>query len=408
MADDGDTAVAALQSRTVEDNALVPDGDAEGEDTAQGMIDISVPAVSECSTAGAAGSDTENYACLDVATPTRILKENLVYDEDTSYSTLAKGNTVLPTAPACYSDQQPKISRFDACWRSPFQYRVWNDKGAIIGTVNGNFFRHIWASSRTSDVFGDSWELTVSSITGAAVGTTFDGTLSCDNKCSNTRVSFPTQAASTTKTVRGQGYVMPLINKGDTAWITSTWTIGANTPKTARIRTGAFNGRTMRCDDVLGTKISRGCAVQGYTAGINYSSTGAYPQFARHVKAAQNSGLPQKLTRILDNATLNRQNAAATCPDDYPKGKLPRPTGTQCDEYPFRSTYEGGAKFGASAVRTFGFCQTTAPSTATGPNGSSRCMIKDTQNAGAGGALSDFYTRNRVVDHDGFYVSIVG
>ena len=129
-----------------------------------------------------------------------------------------------------------------------------------------------------------------------------------------------------------------------------------------------------------------------------------YPNFGRHVRDAQNSGLPgaypdgTPLTRLTD-ATLSRRNGDTACPDSYP-----RPSGYSCDEYPFRSTWQGAFTGGGSG-RTFDWCQINAlPTGVTGPTGYSACMIPAIENSSAGGTLGYFYSSNRVIEREPFHV----
>lgn len=85
-----------------------------------------------------------------------------------------------------------------------------------------------------------------------------------------------------------------------------------------------------------------------------YSLSGPYPQLAQHIQAAQDSGLPNVLTRVTD-PNISDANRATACPSSYP-----RPDGFSCDEYPFASTYQGaiftggGPRPGTGASSTSG------------------------------------------------------
>ena len=67
------------------------------------------------------------------------------------------------------------------------------------------------------------------------------------------------------------------------------------------------------------------------------------PKIAEHIRQAQASGQPSILTRVKDKSRIN-SNRRAAC------GKFVKPSGQQCDEYPFASTYEGGANASKRAV----------------------------------------------------------
>lgn len=134
----------------------------------------------------------------------------------------------------------------------------------------------------------------------------------------------------------------------------------------------------------------------GYSQSLN-------PAFVDHVYKAQLSGLPGRLgtgtyLKKLSNATKVAANGTKACPSS-----LVRPTGYSCDEYPFRSTYQGASTSGATLARSFPGCRMPDPQR-TGSTGWSRCFIPTTQNSSAGGLLSAFYSNERMLDGDLYQV----
>ncbi len=108
---------------------------------------------------------------------------------------------------------------------------------------------------------------------------------------------------------------------------------------------------------------------------INYQQT---PIIASHVYQAIQSGKPWKLTYIgADNDNLNDRNRYHAC--KYLPS--PRPSGKECDEYPFASTYEGGQ--GASAE-----------------------LVPEQENQIQGGQLSAFYRSNNLRNGSQFIVGV--
>ncbi len=102
------------------------------------------------------------------------------------------------------------------------------------------------------------------------------------------------------------------------------------------------------------------------------------PTIANHVSQAMKSGKPWQLTYIgVDNDNLKNRNRYHACKEL----DSPRPTGYQCDEYPFATTYQGGE--GASAV-----------------------LVPAHENSIQGGQLSDFYQRNNLRNGSHFLVGI--
>ncbi|MFE5187610.1 hypothetical protein [Streptomyces sp. NPDC056628] len=94
----------------------------------------------------------------------------------------------------------------------------------------------------------------------------------------------------------------------------------------------------VRCDNALPGTSKPGC-VMPYLPEMVYAKAGEYPELAQHIEDAQNTqNLPGKhgttrcLTRLTDKTKI-KENRDTSCPSS-----LPRPTGKQCDEYPFAST----------------------------------------------------------------------
>ena len=89
-----------------------------------------------------------------------------------------------------------------------------------------------------------------------------------------------------------------------------------------------------------------------------------------------------------------------------------------CDEYPFRSTYQGAASHAYG--RTFTIlnwntgqppfvCQVPwlQPRRQGDSGGYSACMVPIAENSGGGSDLNVFYINNRVIDRDQFTVRVV-
>jgi hypothetical protein len=157
-----------------------------------------------------------------------------------------------------------------------------------------------------------------------------------------------------------------------------------------------------RCDNATPGTSTPGCVFGNIPGVLGFSQT-TVPNFVQHVYGAQVSGLPGRLdtgtylTRLTDG-TLSNQNGAKACP-----ASLPRPTGYQCDEYPFRSTYEGASTSGATQARSLPWCQMPDPQR-TGPSGWSRCFIPSGENSSSGGTTGAFYRAQRMLAHDPFEI----
>lgn len=145
----------------------------------------------------------------------------------------------------------------------------------------------------------------------------------------------------------------------------------------------------IRCDHGLlkgGDAINQveGCVFREFAPSLNYSRTDLR-QLTDHIAYAQwTMGLAGRpgdapLHRIYDDADI-AENGNVACEN----APTPRPTGLQCDEYPFRSTKEGAYTGGG-----FFSCR----------------LIDATQNSRGGGLLGSFYNANRIILNDPFWVT---
>ncbi len=163
-----------------------------------------------------------------------------------------------------------------------------------------------------------------------------------------------------------------------------------------------------RCDDTLGSSTRPGCTYESVVP-IHQINPG-YPKYHRHISLA----LAHNMTRFLTRTTrgeINDANYARACPASYE-----RPDGHQCDEYPFRSTYNGaasqpyGRKFQIlnwnNGLPEF-LCYVPLPVRTPGDGGGySACMIPAGENSQGGIELGLFYYDHRVIDGDVFEVKV--
>ncbi len=106
------------------------------------------------------------------------------------------------------------------------------------------------------------------------------------------------------------------------------------------------------------------------------STVAGMPTIAAHIADAQfNRGYPILLNRIAGNDALRRSNSRAACRNFVPAA----PPNTSCDEYPFASTYQGGA-------------------------GSSTRAVPLTEQRIQGGTISSFYQNRNIPDRGQFMV----
>ncbi|MFB7878552.1 LGFP repeat-containing protein [Nocardia sp. NPDC056064] len=176
----------------------------------------------------------------------------------------------------------------------------------------------------------------------------------------------------------------------------------------------------IRCDNetnVPGISVglqSQGCVFPSRTPVVDFASEALLTPIADHVRQAQQSGLPGApkfywtgpLSRMTNEAE-RRRNGGRACPS----GRYSA-TGRTCDEYPFKSTYQGAAQPSGVVLppngRTFTGCEIDDPPrvelSRTGSPGYSVCMIDAAANNRQGDVLATFYYENRVMDGDQFYV----
>nr|WP_234353322.1 hypothetical protein [Streptomyces sp. NBRC 110030] len=254
-------------------------------------------------------------------------------------------------------------------------------------------------------------------------GTVVSGGGSCTGDCTlaASDKDFPTQTITTDGLTFGEIFPKTtVIGIGDIGTGRTTVTYRMTNPSWTRQPSGAASTPPIdvRCDNDLPGTAAIGCVIPDYDAVDTVSLSGPNPAYARHIQNAQASGLPgaypdgEPLHR-LTHPSLRTRNGDTACPKAS-SGGYPRPTGYSCDEYPFRSTWEGAFTGSMRQMpgpwpgRTFDGCQISAlPQNVTGPKGWSACMIPAGQNSSAGSLLNRFYIDNRVLERDRFRIRIV-
>lgn len=146
-----------------------------------------------------------------------------------------------------------------------------------------------------------------------------------------------------------------------------------------------------RCDTIA--TATDGCVDEYYYPILTYNSitNPLVAPVAQSIYAAQNGGLSiawgvpsnyngagQPLERTMSQSDINA-NRSAAC------GSVTVPSGDSCDEFPMASTYEGAA---------FQSVYTTA-------------IVPSSANSSQGGLTGAFYSSNRVIGYDPFYVNVV-
>jgi hypothetical protein len=167
----------------------------------------------------------------------------------------------------------------------------------------------------------------------------------------------------------------------------------------------------IRCDNDPYMRNRQGCAFVAAPPVLDYTAKANVTSFTRHVRLAQQTGLPGKPGQVLLNRIYNTngdidKNRQASC------GGITGPrNGLSCDEYPFAATNQGPRPNGPNTAgpgRTHDGCGDIKDDKAkpgnVGASGFSVCLIPQSENSRAGSLLSWFFTKNRVIEGDGFYV----
>ncbi|WP_406631945.1 hypothetical protein [Amycolatopsis sp. WGS_07] len=295
----------------------------------------------------------------------------------------------IPVPSWCENDRILE-TRFEVCGMSVWKIVV---KEIPTGKITGG----MWINQLGylhSDYDKIDWQYeavqTFEKIWGDAEGTTVTATGWCHGDCLVENQFWPTRIATERKPGEEpwEGYVVGVSTKYQANQIGNGVLGGETTlsnPKWANLQiSNAGDAPNVRCDNVLWAQQPAGCAVSEVIPEMFYELNGPYPELARHIKRAQAKGLPgvrgrkppAPLTRAMDEKVME-DNTKAACP------RGPRPPGKDCDEYPFKSTWQGAAH---------------------GPYDIE--MINSTQNREGGVALDKFYGRNRVIEETPFWVTI--
>ena len=309
------------------------------------------------------------------------------------------------------------MTRTEACRLDLRFLSLWNDRGQIVAQTT------YWETSylKTS-VSNGSWTFIVELKPGFQdpifAGTEVVPSYSEDGGCPVDDFSFPRQlffqgdtiAPWGEMTVRNEAFVGGISHcQGQFDYFFEI--PAASTPSTPTFA----RSEDVRCDQDLKGSTTRGCVVPAFTPTLTYSRADL-PEFTNHLSNALGSGLPGSpsngpLHRMYDDTLINRNRNTATqmCQQAVQAGGNP-PVGYECDEYPFAATEEGASTGVLGRPRSFDGCY--LPSLVNGvvdDGGYSVCYISGGEggdNPTEGGIRSSFWTANRVLDGDAFYVAV--
>ncbi|GAA3166333.1 hypothetical protein GCM10010531_18680 [Blastococcus jejuensis] len=316
----------------------------------------------------------------------------------------------IPPPSNCGTQGYYTMTRFWMCgvWLNRLNF-IDTRTGAIVGTLEYGVVDYIYSSNTSVNFMHQvQWDFHAATGVGQTLPQTISGRASCTGNCYVNTLDFPSQPA----TVGRQAYATAL----NTTTATTSGAIAHSSATTYYHFTGSNGTSTegsitaprIRCDNAMPGTINTGCAFDQFVPTMQYSRSGSRAQVAAHIQQAQASGLPgsasaRSFLHRLTNSTLTTKNGSTACGSPPPAPLAP--AGSSCDEYPFRSTYEG-AYTGGGTARTQAGCYYVIVNPSTGSSGYSICSVNLDQNRNAGADLGGFYTRNRVINADPFMVEI--
>ena len=370
-----------------------------------GPVDLSfdvppcAPDAEDCFTIEPASADVAEEAFRSGAATIQMRNE-------TAAGSSVEALQAVPTTCTDYPDGKwTVLARSQACAVTPWTLTTTSTKNGVktvTGTMNFLTRYYVYGGKQLA-TWAHQLEVQPLVITGATVGTTVTGLSACNisagasGACGADSAIFNPKILSVGTIAGGEAY--QTFTGTAMSFGTGSWTLKFVPPTVPTGSSAVVRALPIRCDAIVG---KAGCVFPDYVPLLKYSAA-THPEFVRHVNDAQASGLPGKTVPLhrMTNATLNTKNRTTSCPQ---ASWLPRPTGLDCDEYPFASTYEG-AFLGGGTARTHSWCKVTLQSApSTGSAGYSICMINLNQNRSAGALSLTFFNAERVRDGDAFYV----
>lgn len=354
-------------------------------------------AADECAAARARAAKGTKYACVEYGPPKLDAQPGVGL------------KTIQPIPDWCKNYSGQWIGYRDHVCRVRSVTLNISTDGVIVGTIMFNEFAQAVTSS-TYLTWQQQIQLGVYSMEGDTAGTQVGGYGRCTGVCVDVSQDFPLAPVGYGLYPGGEAFFKgTTTNRGDMGNALGDFDVTFYNPSWAggRSNTGHMEFPPVRCDfAVPGNNVVPGCVFWQWGGIMSYSLTGPYSELATHLRDAQASGLPgayggsAPLHRLV-NADAQKKNYETSCPDAYT-----RPAGKSCDEYPFKTTYEG-AWTGQGTGRTFSWCSIPQlPTGITGPSGYSACMINADHNSQGGSQLNSFYVDQRILDGDPLYVWI--
>ncbi|MBY6366073.1 LGFP repeat-containing protein [Rhodococcoides corynebacterioides] len=368
---------------------------------------------------------------LVLCSPTpEMLKEQGLLDEGGSAQRVAEPETSL-SRQECRSlpQRQWGADRGYACmWREDWTF-IYNRNSSTPtpGATPVGRFNYIQEHELTTQWNNSAWtgKSAIHFFTGGVNGIATEALMSVSPTCSssgtgcpvtgsglsNVPVAFNTDLETTFTVSNGSLAAGAQVTNNTT----SKWVF--THPQTNPLKWNAPEARfpQVRCDRAA-SLTGQGCVIPAAEPIFDISSREVLSH-SEHIQRAQLTGLPGAvggvpLRRLVDPTAIqaNRNSSCNRIPG-------PRDPDTDCDEYPFASTYDGGFSAGTVA-RTYDDCNVGAGLQGGGgiavldPDdladegpGISMCFIDRGDNRSGGGYLSWFFRKQRLLDAETFYVN---
>lgn len=289
-------------------------------------------------------------------------------------------------------------------------YKTVNGRRVPAGSITGTEYREIApAWNKTSVPF--LYDFTITKVEGDARGALIEATPYCtpEPSCPISSTTNPkTVAVTAQEGVRLHGLW------GADAFVKDATKQSFDMKMKMVVYGGQATGTfelgytSFRCDSLGDSKARSGCKTSGVIPVFNEVHSG--PNMRRHLQSAKDAGLPgfsyQKALRRQANPNEIRWNRDFSC------GMVtgPRPSGMDCDEYPYASSSYVRAQAGRK-VATYSWCNIKDSGLVLDPGPganpvSSVCLIPSVENRSSGGRLGWFYRKTRTLDTDFFFVAI--
>jgi hypothetical protein len=251
----------------------------------------------------------------------------------------------------------------------------------VVGTVSFHLTSKMQVKTTSRD-WSESLAISDVQVTGSGGGVSLALTVSCGSPCKATN-HFPQNKVIAARS--GTIDYADSIAKGKVHGTTSLYELTASKSGYTSAKGHASSPVSYRCDDSYGKY--PGCVFPQFTPTI--TSLAPLPGIVANIKTAQagpgHYGKPgggHPLHHITSTSQQNK-NYNAVCGRSV-VGKPP--VGKSCDEYPFKSTREGGTTLSKANRHT--------------------AWVPIAEQNSQGGRLSAFYQNNRVLNGDAFYVQV--